>query len=107
MYYVYIIRCSGNRLYTGITSDIARRMNEHFTQSEKCAKFTRSYKAEALEALWTAADRSSASRLEWRIKHLTKNHKLKLIEAPQTVNELFEEETEYAPADKPEVYAKE
>lgn len=79
MYYVYIIRCAGERLYTGITTDVDRRMREHFGQTEKCAKFTRSHKAEALEALWSTADRSLASKLEYRIKQLTKAQKLRLI----------------------------
>jgi len=41
MYYIYIIKCEGGELYTGITADIARRMREHFSQSDKCAKYTR------------------------------------------------------------------
>ena len=79
MYYVYILRCAGNTLYTGIAADIGRRMGEHFGQTEKCAKYTRSHRAESLEALWTAADRSLASKLEYRIKQLTKAQKLRLI----------------------------
>ena len=54
-------------------------MGEHFGQTEKCAKYTRSHRAESLEALWTAADRSLASKLEYRIKQLTKVQKLRLI----------------------------
>jgi len=79
MYYVYILRCAGNTLYTGIAADIERRMREHFGQTEKCAKYTRSHRAESLEALWTAPDRSLASKLEYRIKQLTKAQKLRLI----------------------------
>ena len=78
-YYVYIIRCAGGTLYTGITTDVERRMREHFGQTEKCAKYTRTHKAEALEALWSTADRSLASKLEYRIKQLTKAQKLRLI----------------------------
>ena len=76
MYYVYILRCAGGTLYTGIAADIERRMKEHFGQTEKCAKYTRSHRAESLEALWTALDRSFASKLEYRIKQLTKAQKL-------------------------------
>ncbi len=79
MYYVYILRCAGGTLYTGIAADIERRMKEHFGQTEKCAKYTRSHRAESLEALWTAPDRSLASKLEYRIKQLTKVQKLRLI----------------------------
>lgn len=45
MYYTYILRCCDNTLYTGIALDIEKRMNEHFLQNEKCAKYTRTHKA--------------------------------------------------------------
>lgn len=97
MYYIYMIKCEGGVLYTGIASDISRRMKEHFTQSEKCAKFTRSHKAESLEALWIAENRSAASKLEYRIKRLTRAQKLELIANPQKVSELFDEPVEFSP----------
>lgn len=100
MYFVYIIRCCGDKLYTGITTDIKRRMNEHFRQTEKCAKFTRSHKAEALEALWSTKNRSLASKLEWNIKHLTRAQKLALIRN----NALF---TEFFDSDAAESYQRE
>lgn len=93
MYFVYIIRCCGDKLYTGITTDIKRRMNEHFRQTEKCAKFTRSHKAEALEALWSTENRSLASKLEWNIKHLTRSQKLALISSNSLFTELFDMDT--------------
>lgn len=97
MYYIYMIKCERGVLYTGIASDISRRMKEHFTQSEKCAKFTRSHKAESLEALWTAENRSVASKLEYRIKRLTRAQKLELIANPQKVTELFDDPVELNP----------
>ena len=87
-YYVYIIRCAGGTLYTGITTDVERRMREHFGQTEKCAKYTRTHKAESLEALWSTADRSLASKLEYRIKQLTKAQKLRLIEDTSAFEEI-------------------
>ena len=57
-------------LYTGITTDVGRRMDEHFGRNEKCAKFTRSHRAQSLEAHWSCEDRSLASKLEDRIKQL-------------------------------------
>jgi len=92
MYYVYIIKCSGNTLYTGITNDIDRRMNEHFGRTEKCAKFTRSHKAISLEALWSCENRSIASKLEYRIKRLTKEQKSALIADNSIFSQLFGEE---------------
>ena len=89
MYFVYIIRCKGDVLYTGITSDVRRRMSEHFGKTEKCAKFTRSHQAESLEALWSTSDRSLASKLEYRIKQLTKSQKLRLISDNSCFSGLF------------------
>ena len=92
MYYIYIIKCEGELLYTGITTDVERRMDEHFGRTEKCAKFTRSHKAVSLEALWSAGDRSLASKLEYSIKRLTKAQKLRLIACNDCFAELFGEE---------------
>lgn len=92
MYYIYIVKCEDNTLYTGITTDVSRRMNEHFNRTEKCAKYTRSHKAKSLEALWQTEQRSVASKLEWHIKHLAKQKKIQLINNPQNVRELFEDD---------------
>lgn len=97
MYYIYIISCERGVLYTGIASDIARRMREHFSQSEKCAKFTRSHKPLSLEGLWTAPDKSTALKLEWRIKQMRKPQKLQLIAFPDMAEKLFEELTGIKP----------
>lgn len=106
MYFVYIIRCKGGVLYTGITNDVQRRMSEHFGQTEKCAKFTRSHHAEALEALWSTSDRSLASKLEYRIKQLTKAQKLRLIAEEKYFSELFGEKAAVLyTREKTEVYA--
>lgn len=77
MYYVYILRCKGNRLYTGYTTDIVRRYNEH--ASGKGGKFTRMFPP--LEIVYRAsfATKSEACREEYRIKQLTKKQKEKLI----------------------------
>lgn len=79
MYYTYILRCCDNTLYTGITSDISKRMTEHFSQNEKCAKYTRTHKAKKLESLWISENRATASKLEYHIKRLTKKQKEEII----------------------------
>ena len=94
MYYVYILRCSGDTLYTGIAADIDRRMAEHFGRTEKCAKYTRSHRAEKLEALWSAENRSSASKLEYRIKKLSRERKLRMIENKNSLEEVIGESKE-------------
>ena len=79
MYYTYILRCSDNSLYTGITADINRRMSEHFSQNEKCAKYTRTHKPAKLESVWISENRATASKLEYHIKQLTKKQKEEII----------------------------
>ena len=85
MYYTYMIRCIDNSIYTGITTDLERRMKEHFTQDEKCAKYTKRHKAKKLEAVWTSADRKLASKLEYHMKHLTKLDKENIIKDNGTI----------------------
>ena len=45
MYYIYMLRCKDDSIYTGITTDLDRRMKEHFGAGEKSAKYTRSHVA--------------------------------------------------------------
>lgn len=92
MYYIYIIECEGGLLYTGITTDIARRFAEHSEKSGKGAKYTRSHAVKRVAALWSAPDRSLASKLEYRLKHLTKSAKLELISHSREIRELWDEE---------------
>ena len=62
MYFVYLIRCRGDTLYAGITTDLPRRMRQHRGELPGGAKYTRSHPALALEAAWRAADRSAACK---------------------------------------------
>lgn len=77
MYYTYMIRCLDYSIYTGITNDIDRRLNEHLTN--KGAKYTKSHKAEKLEIVWRSKNKSLASKLEYQIKQLTKSQKEDII----------------------------
>lgn len=79
MYYIYMLRCMDNSIYTGITTDLERRMEEHFGKDKKCAKYTESHTPKKLESVWETETRALASRLEYYIKTLTKEKKEKLI----------------------------
>lgn len=81
IYYIYILECENGILYTGITTDYKRRLDEHknVNSSNKGAKFTKSHKPEKIVALWKTSTRSDASKLEARIKQLTKIEKIELI----------------------------
>lgn len=82
VYYVYIVRCEDDSLYTGIATDVARRLREHLSRRVPGAKYTRARKVVALEMVWKTHGRSAASKLEYRIKRLSHEHKLALVERP-------------------------
>ena len=80
MYFTYMLRCADNSIYTGITTNLDRRMDEHFNKLETGAKYTHSHTAVKLEIAWESENKSLASKLEYHIKHcLTKAEKEKLI----------------------------
>ena len=79
MYYTYMLRCDDNSIYTGMTKDIKRRIEEHFSKDKKCAKYTLRHTAKKIEAVWESDSRSSASKLEYHIKKLKKEEKEELI----------------------------
>lgn len=86
MYYVYILRMDDNSLYTGITTDIKRRYMEHKTKSPRAAAYTKSRNVVSLEAVWEVENRSEASKLEYRIKQLSKSQKEEVILNPRSLN---------------------
>lgn len=79
-YYVYLLRCADNSLYAGITTDPTRRFAQHAAGKKAGgAKYTASHPPKRIEAVWQAADRSAASRLEYRLKSLTRIQKERLL----------------------------
>ncbi len=79
-YYVYIVECNDKTLYTGIATNIKRRLDEH-NSSQKGAKYTRNRRPVKLMYKEELEDRSSASKREHTIKKLTREKKLSLINA--------------------------
>jgi putative endonuclease len=77
-YDVYILRCAGDRLYTGVTNDPERRFSEH-CGTARGARFTRAFRPEAIAALWETDSRSNAQKLEAQIKRLPRAKKERLI----------------------------
>ena len=92
MYYIYMLRCEDNSLYTGITTNIEHRMKEHFTK-ENCAKYTYTHTAKKLEAAWETENRILASKLEYHIKTLKKSQKEELIKK-NNIKELLSDKIE-------------
>mgnify|MGYP002412007763 CR=1 FL=1 len=79
MYYLYILRCSDDTLYTGIAVDVERRVREH-NGSKAGAKYTRGRRPVELVFSRRFASRSAASKEEARIKALPREEKLKMLE---------------------------
>ena len=79
MWHVYIVECADGTYYTGITTDVERRLNEH-NYSFKSAKYTRSRRPVKLVYVETSENRSTASRRESQIKKLSRKKKTLLIE---------------------------
>jgi len=75
-WYVYIVECVDLTLYTGITTNIARRLKEH--EAGKGAKYTKGRAPLKLIYQEECKDRSSASKRELEIKALSKEQKLLL-----------------------------
>lgn len=79
-YVLYMLRCADETLYTGITTDIERRLREH-NHGNVGAKYTRARRPVTLAYSKTFKDRSSASIAEARMKKLKKVEKLAIIRA--------------------------
>ena len=77
MYYVYIVRCSDNSLYTGSTNDIEKRIAAH--NDGKGSKYTRSRLPVELNYSEVCSSKSEALKREAAIKKLARIEKIKLI----------------------------
>ena len=76
-WFVYILQCADNTLYTGSTNDLEKRLTRH--NSGNGAKYTRSRLPVKIIYYETAKDRSLANQREAAIKKLTRKEKLELI----------------------------
>lgn len=81
MWYLYILRCGDGSLYTGITTDVEKRLEAH--RSGKGAKYTRGRGPLELIYREECGDHSAALRREIEIKALSREEKLKLIQKPE------------------------
>ncbi len=78
MFFVYILRCNDNTLYTGWTTDLNKRLKCH--NSGKGAKYTRCRLPVEIVHYENLPDKSSALKRECEIKKLSRAEKLILIE---------------------------
>jgi putative endonuclease len=88
MWYLYIIRCVDSSLYTGITTDVERRFNEHTDQGKLAAKYLRGKAPLTLVFTVEAGTRSEASTLEMRLKKMAKADKELVVSGDKSLTDL-------------------
>ncbi|HNP64717.1 MAG TPA: GIY-YIG nuclease family protein [Woeseiaceae bacterium] len=76
---VYIVRCADNSYYTGIAADVERRIDEH-RRSSRGAKYLKGRGPLTLVFSEVVGDRAAASRVEYRMKKLSRAEKQDLVE---------------------------
>lgn len=85
---LYILRCADGTLYTGIAADVASRIDEH-EGGPRGAKFLRGKGPLELVFEEAAGDRAEASRLEYRVKRLSRAEKMELISGRRRLRDLL------------------
>lgn len=87
-YSVYIVRCVDDTYYTGIAADVVRRLAEHET-SPRGAKYLKGRGPLTLVYSELVGDRSTAARIEYRIKQLNRAEKQALIDGATSLQDLM------------------
>ena len=77
-WFMYVVKCVDDTLYTGITTDVTRRLHEH-NNTAKGAKYTKKRRPVTLLHSVGHSSRSSASRAESKFKKLSRKQKLSII----------------------------
>ncbi len=84
-WYLYMIRCRDGTLYTGITTDVPRRLEEHKGLGNKGAKYLRGRGPLSLVFNVKVGEKALALRMEHKVKRMTKVQKQKLVETNGTL----------------------
>jgi putative endonuclease len=84
-WFLYVVHCSDDTLYTGVTTDISRRIREHNTGS-RGAKYTKTRRPVRLVYWVDFKDRSTAQRAEYKFKKLTRKQKNEVINEHYTTS---------------------
>ncbi len=87
-WFVYLLRTAQGHLYTGISTDVERRLREHQSGESRAAKSLRGKGPLELVYMQAAGDRSAASRLEAKIKKFSKQDKERLVRGDLVINQL-------------------
>ena len=77
-WYVYLLYCADGSYYTGISTDLKRRLNEHNTDDKKAAKYTRVRRPLKMVYFELCNSRSDAGSREYEIRKLNRKKKIEL-----------------------------
>ena len=78
-WFVYILRCSNGALYTGVTTNVGRRVAEHDSKGQRSARFTRAFAPVELVYSCCMGAKSPAYQAEYRIKRLARREKALVV----------------------------
>ncbi len=96
-WYLYLLRCVDGSLYTGISTDVARRVREHGalenSGGKRGAKSLRGKRPLQLVFSVAIGDRSAAQKLEYRVKRLSHAAKEDLVREPQLFVQLMKQDS--------------
>lgn len=81
-YVVYMVLCADDTYYTGVATDLARRLRQHNGELTGGARYTASRRPVVIAYQHAVADRSQAQKEEARIKSLTRAEKQRLARRP-------------------------
>ena len=87
---IYLLRCGDGTFYTGIATDVSRRIGEH-EQGKRGAKYLRGRGPLELVYQRVVGDRGAATRLEYHVKQLPRIEKENLQRLPSRIDELLNE----------------
>jgi putative endonuclease len=87
---IYLLRCADGSMYTGIATDVSRRISEH-EQGKRGAKYLRGRGPFELVYQRPVGDRSVATRIEYCVKQLSRSEKENLQRLPARIDELLKD----------------
>lgn len=90
-WFLYMIRCNDGSLYTGITTDVNRRFEEHQAYDGKGSKYLRGKAPLQLVLKKKIGNRSLALKVETKLKKLTKSKKEMVVEGKIRIKEIIHE----------------
>lgn len=89
-WHVYLLDCDGASLYTGVTTDVERRLGEHRAGAPRAARYTRSRRRIELAHAVEVGGKSLAMRVEYRLRRLPAPEKRRLAEQRASLAEILQ-----------------